>query len=155
MAFYNTEESADSASSIANSKEVGENCRLELPGDGEGESTPVADVSLSEEAETSEVQYTDSFTTDLAVTGVTYSGSFTIPGNANTKRNQLWSQGTGEKATLPNYISTMVIQDTTHRYEFTGVMVNSHSKDITADDRSEHSFDFQAESLTVNTIGEN
>jgi len=128
-------------------KEVGENCELELPGGG---STPVSNVSFTEEANTSEVQYTDSFSQSIAVTGVTYSGSFEIPGNADEERSIGWDDGSGEETTLPEYNSTnMVIVDGQgNRYEFENVLFNSHNKDIPSDDRTTQSFDFMAEGLT-------
>ena len=129
-------------------KEVGENCTLFLP---EGTSVAVSDVSFSEEANTSEVQYTDSFAQNIAVTGVTYSGSFTIPGNANIERDRGWNNGAGDAGTtLPKHIPTMTIQDGNGRnYSFSNVLLNSHSKDIPSDDRTEQSFDFMAETMTV------
>lgn len=128
-------------------KEVGENCTLELP--GAGEPTPVSNVSFSEEANTSEVQYTDSFAQSIAVTGVTYSGSFEIPGNADIERAIGWDDGSGEETTLPKYNSpVMVIEDGQgNRYEFENVLFNSHEKDIPSDDRTTQSFDFMAERL--------
>lgn len=129
-------------------KEVGENCTLFLP---EGTEVAVSNVSFSEEANTSEVQYTDSFAQSIAVTGVTYSGSFTIPGNANVERDQGWNKGNGTPGTtLPQHISTMTITDGEGRsYSFSNVLLNSHSKDIPSDDRTEQSFDFMAETMTV------
>ncbi len=129
-------------------KEVGENCTLFLPNG----STPVSNVSFSEEANTSEVQYTDSFAQDIAVTGVSYSGSFDIPGNANVERADGWSDGSGEAGTtLPEYIGTITIVDGEGtEFTFSNVMFNSHSKDIPSDDRTEQSFDFMAETLVVN-----
>lgn len=129
-------------------KEVGENCTLFLP---EGSSVAVSDVSFSEEANTSEVQYTNSFAQNIAVTGVTYSGSFTIPGNANIERDRGWNDGGGDAGTtLPQHISTMSIQDGEGRtYSFNNVLLNSHSKDITSDDRTEQSFDFMAETMST------
>lgn len=129
-------------------KEVGENCTLFLP---DGNEVAVSNVSFSEEANTSEVQYTDSFAQSIAVTGVTYSGSFTIPGNANVERDSGWNDGGGDAGTtLPQHISTMTIQDGNGRdYSFSNVLLNSHSKDIPSDDRTEQSFDFMAETMTV------
>jgi len=128
-------------------KEVGENCTLELP---QGTSVPVSEVSFSEEANTSEVQYTDSFAQSIAVTGVTYSGSFTIPGNANVERDASWTQGSGDTTTLPKQVGNMSIEDGQGRvYTFSNVLINSHSKDIPSDDRTEQSFDFMAETMIV------
>jgi len=129
-------------------KEVGENCTLSLQG---GDEIPVSNVSFTEEANTSEVQYTDSFAQSIAVTGVTYSGSFEIPGNANDTRDLGWDDGGGEDGTtLPNYIGVMSIEDGEGRsYTFANVLINSHNKDIPSDDRTTQSFDFMAEELVT------
>jgi len=55
------------------------------------------------------VQFTDSFAQSIAVTGVTYSGSFEVSGNANDLRDATWSDG-AEDTTLPKYVSTMTIE---------------------------------------------
>jgi hypothetical protein len=129
-------------------KEVGPNCRLLLAGDSE--ETPVENVSFSEEANTSEVQYNDSFSQSIAVTGVTYSGSFDIPGNANPTRERGWDDGVDADTTLPKHINTMTIVDGENRqFTFYNVLMNSHSKDIPSDDRTSQSFDFMAERMIV------
>ncbi len=133
-------------------KEVGANCELQVP---DGTSTPVSSVSFSEEANTSEVQYTDSFAQSIAVTGVTYSGSFEIPGNAQSTRDDGWDDGSGEAPTLPKHIENMTITDGEgNTYTFSNVLFNSHSKDIPSDDRTTQSFDFMAEGLTITGSGE-
>lgn len=140
MVFYNE------GGSNSERKEVGNDCTLFLPSDTE---VPVTNVSFSEEANTSEVQYTDSFAQNIAVTGVTYSGSFEIPGNANDERDSGWTDGSGENGTsLPEHIGTMTIEDGEGRsYSFSNVLLNSHSKDIPSDDRTTQSFDFMAETM--------
>lgn len=129
-------------------KEVGENCTLFLP---EGTEAAVSNVSFSEEANTSEVQYTSGFEQSIAVTGVTYSGSFEIPGNANIERDVGWDNGAGDAGTtLPQHVSTMTITDGEGRsWSFSNVLINSHSKDIPSDDRTTQSFDFMAETMTA------
>lgn len=129
-------------------KEVGENCTLYLPSSTE---VPVSNVSFSEEANTSEVQYTDGFNQNIAVTGVSYSGSFEIPGNANDTRTSGWDDGSGDAGTtLPKHIGTMTIEDGSGTsYSFSNVLLNSHSKDIPSDDRTSQSFDFMAETMIV------
>jgi hypothetical protein len=129
-------------------KEVGGNCTLSYP---DGVSVPVENVSFSEEANTSEVQYTDSFSQSIAVTGVSYSGSFDIPGNANDERDSGWDKGqNNDSTTLPNYVENLTITDGEGRvYTFQNVLLNSHSKDIPSDDRTSQSFDFMAEKLTI------
>jgi hypothetical protein len=131
-------------------KEVGVNCTLQIASGGD--EIPVENVSFSEEANTSEVQYTDSFAQSIAVTGVTYSGSFDIPGNAEFERNKGWNKGqNNETTTLPRHIKNMSIVDGEgNSYTFTHVLMNSHSKDVPSDDRTSHSFDFMAERMTVN-----
>lgn len=139
-------ENSEGAFQRTGEKEVGPNCSLELP---QGDSIAVENVSFSEEANTSEVQYTDSFTQSIAVTGVTYSGSFDIPGNATDERDIGWDNGesTDANTTLPKHIENMVISDSNSTYTFTNVLLNSHSKDIPSDDRTSHSFDFMAERM--------
>lgn len=128
-------------------KEVGPNCELQI---NAGVEVPVENVSFSEEANTSEVQYTDSFSQSIAVTGVSYSGSFDIPGNANDQRDKGWDNGTDSDTTLPKHIETMSIVDGEGRaYTFSNVLLNSHSKDIPSDDRTSQSFDFMAERMIV------
>ena len=131
-------------------KEVGGDCALQLAG---GDEIAVTNVSFSEEANTSEVQYTTGFYQTIAVTGVTYSGSFEIAGNANDTRDEGWDEGTeGENETMtrPKNIDTMSIVDGAGRsYTFTNVLLNSISKDIPSDDRTSQSFDFMAEKMYV------
>jgi hypothetical protein len=131
-------------------KEVGGDCALQLP---EGEEIAVTNVSFSEEANTSEVQYTTGFYQTIAVTGVTYSGSFEISGNANNTRDLGWDEGTegeNETITLPKNIETMSIVDGEGRaYTFTNVLFNSISKDVPSDDRTSQSFDFMAEKMYI------
>lgn len=137
MAEYN-----EPGGSFDRRKEVGEDCTLEFP---QGNPIPVTNVSFSEEAETSEVQYTNGWHQNIAVTGVSYSGSFEIAGNANEERNDAWEEQ-GNTA-IPSHVSNMSINDGTDTWTFTNVVVESHEKDIPADDRVTHSFDFMAEKL--------
>lgn len=146
---YNTDTDGDYRSNVDDFKEVGANCTLSVAG---GTTVPVENVSFSEEANTSEVQYTGSFTQSIAVTGVTYSGSFDIPGNANSIRDDGWDNGSdnSDNTTLPQEAGNLSITDSQGRtYTFENVLFNSHSKDIPSDDRTSQSFDFMAEKLTV------
>ena len=127
-------------------KETGVDVTLELPGGGE---VPVTNVSFSEEADTSEVQFNTSYTTDIAVTGVTYSGSFEVAGRDNSIRDRIWS-GSEDSSALPRYLSSISIIDGGGRsYTFTNVLVTSHEKDSPADDRTTESYDFMAEKLNI------
>jgi hypothetical protein len=152
MVERTTEYNQDSEGTIGErqgEKEVGPNCTLQLTN---GLDVPVENVSFSEEANTSEVQYNDSFSQSIAVTGVSYSGSFDIPGNANRERDIGWDEGTTneDNTTLPRYIENMSIIDGEDRsYTFTNVLLNSHSKDIPSDDRTSQSFDFMAEKMVA------
>jgi len=137
-------------------KEVGGDVTLELT---DGEEIPVTNVSFSSEANTSEVQYTDGYFQTIAVTGVTYSGSFEIAGNAYDTRSKGWSDGTNGEDTstlsLPSNIDSMTITDGVKTYTFTNVLLNSVSKDVPSDDRTSASFDFMAEKMYVLTVGAN
>lgn len=132
-------------------KETGVDVSLQLP--GEGEEIPVTNVSFSEEAETSEVSFNNTYSSDMAVTGVTYSGSFEIAGRNNSLRDKLWdgtTQSEGLSTTLPSYLSNITIIDGDGRaHVFTNVLITSHSKDAPADDRVTESYDFSAERLVI------
>lgn len=130
-------------------KETGVDVSLEIPGVA-GE-VPVTNVSFSEEADTSEVQFNTSYSQDIAVTGVSYSGSFDVAGRNNDLRDALWGQGTANEeltTSLPAYVGSITIIDGDGRaYVFTNVLVTSHSKDAPSDDRTTESYDFTAEKL--------
>jgi hypothetical protein len=150
MPTDNYNENASGRSGINDSKEVGPNCVIEVPS---GSEIPVSNVSFSEEAETSEVQYTTGFNKDIAVTGVTYSGSFEIPGNANNVRNEGWNEASSDATNLPQHVNNLVIKDGDKTYTFVDVLLNSHSKDIPSDDRTTQSFDFMAQRLYTSSGG--
>lgn len=132
-------------------KEVGVDCVLEVPN---GEPRPITNVDFSEEAETSEVQFNTGFHTDIAITGVTYSGSFELSGRNEDVREAAWDDGDNdEQTTLPNYISTITIraEDDSWAATFSNVLLNSRSKDMPSDDRTSDSYDFMAEKMTYTT----
>lgn len=137
---------------VDDTKEVGPNCRLEMP---TGVEVPVTNVSFSEEAETSEVQYSTGFSKDIAVTGVTYSGSFEIPGNANNIRSNGWEESGSSSTDLPKHVANLVIKDANKTHTFVDVLLNSHSKDIPSDDRTTQSFDFMAQRKYTSDSGTN
>jgi len=141
-------------------KETGVNVVLQVPGGG-GE-VAVTSASFSEEVETSEVQFNNSFSQNVAVTGITYSGSFEVAGRADVRERVF---GPSDDAvldeqtrisnsfdtTLPRHLSSIVFIDGEGtEFEFNSVLITSHSKDIPADDRTTQSFDFTAERLVVN-----
>lgn len=134
-------------------KETGVDVALEVPGVA-GE-IPVTNVSFSEEADTSEVQFNNSFSQNIAVTGVTYSGSFDVAGRNNDLRDALWGQDTDSEdlnTSLPTHLSSLTIIDGEGKaYVFTNVLATSHSKDAPADDRTTESYDFSAEKLVTET----
>ena len=126
-------------------KETGVDVTLEVPG---GTEVPVTDVSFTEEAETSEVQFNTSYSQDIAVTGVSYSGSFEVTGRNNSLRDRVWEES--ENTTVPRYLSSITIVDGSGTsYTFSNVLITSHSKDAPADDRTSESYDFEAERLNV------
>lgn len=126
-------------------KETGVDVTLEVPG---GTEVPVTDVSFTEEAETSEVQFNTSYSQDIAVTGVSYSGSFEVTGRNNSLRERVWQEN--QNTTVPRYLSSITIVDGSGKsYTFSNVLITSHSKDAPADDRTSESYDFEAERLNV------
>ncbi len=132
-------------------KETGVDVTLEVPGGSDP--IPITSVSFSEEAETSEVQFNNSYSQNIAITGVTYSGSFESAGRNNDLRETVWGTSTSNEdldTTLPTYLSSITITDGDGQsYTFTNVMITSHSKDMPADDRTTQSFDFSAERLVI------
>jgi hypothetical protein len=133
-------------------KETGVDVTLEVP---TGETVPVTNVSFSEEAETSEVQFNNSYSQDIAITGVSYSGSFEVAGRDNSLRDSVWGADTESEelnTELPRYLSSITIVDGGGTaYTFTNVLITSHSKDAPSDDRVTESYDFTAERLVTSS----
>lgn len=133
-------------------KETGNDVMLNIGGDGA--EIPITNVSFSEETETSEVQFSTGFSQNIAVTGVSYSGSFETAGRNNSLRDQLWDKGNTGNPALPRYVNNITIVDGGGReYVFQNVVITSHSKDVPSDDRATESYDFSAEKLFVNDGG--
>jgi hypothetical protein len=113
------------------------------------EEIPLTSFDFSEEADTSEVQYNTGFHKSIAVTGVSYSGSFETSGNATALREKGWAEedNNDSPTSLPQAVDGFSVEDSEKTYTFANVLLNSHSKDAPADDRTSHSFDFMAERL--------
>lgn len=130
-------------------KESGTDIDLFVP-DG-SDPLPVTSVSWSEEADTSEVQFNDSYSQDIAVTGVSYSGSFEIAGRNGDLEDALYGADADNETTntrMPRYISAITFQDGNGQsYTFDNVLITSHDRDAPADDRVTQSYDFTAEKL--------
>lgn len=136
---------AGSNDKIDDPKETGADTILRI----NGEKVPITSFDFSEEADTSEVQYNTGFHKSIAVTGVSYSGSFETSGNATTLRDMGWvkEDNNGSPTSLPKAVNSFSIEDGQTTYTFENVLLNSHSKDMPADDRTSHSFDFMAEQV--------
>lgn len=132
-------------------KETGVDVSLNIQ--GLFDDIPVTNVSFTEEVDTSEVQFNQAYTSNIAVTGVSYSGSFEVAGRNNTLRDFLWSGNSpnqSNKSPLPRYIDAMSITDGSDKaYIFREVLITSHSKDAPADDRTTDSYDFVAQRMLV------
>lgn len=133
-------------------KETGVDVALEVP---TGDELAITSASFSEEAETSEVQFNDSYSQNIAVTGVTFSGSFEVAGRAE-KRDGVYTgavENEGEvDVDLPKYLTSITFKETGEggkTYTFSNVLITSHSKDVPADDRTTESFDFTAEKMNT------
>lgn len=136
-------------------KETGTDVTLQVAGDDT--EYDVTNVSFSQEADTSEVQFNNSYTQDIAVTGVTYSGSFEHSGRNHNLYDSLYEEGSDVDNTerfgntsMPSHIASITIIDGNDReYTFSNVLITSQSKDAPADDRVTQSYDFNAEKLVV------
>lgn len=136
-------------------KETGTDVTLQVAGDDT--EYDVTNVSFSQEADTSEVQFNNSYTQDIAVTGVTYSGSFEHSGRNHSLYDSLYEEGSDVDNTerfgntsMPSHIASITIIDGNDReYTFSNVLITSQSKDAPADDRVTQSYDFNAEKLVV------
>jgi hypothetical protein len=136
-------------------KETGTDVTLQIAGDST--EFDVTTMSYSEEVDTSEVQFNNSYTQNVAVTSVSYSGSFEIAGRNHSLYDKLYESSTVSDSSeqldgvqLPSHISSITIIDGDGReYDFQNVLITSHSKDAPADDRVTESYDFTAERLIV------
>lgn len=139
-------------------KEVGQDVKLQI----DGNEYPITNVNIDEEADTSETQLiSDSLPQkDIAVTGLSYSGSFEVAGGPeslstgvnNTPREDVFAENDtgGTTSSQPLRVSSITITDQDKQYNLFTVVITSTSKDMPADDRTTRSFDFTAEDLQVN-----
>jgi len=130
-----------------NKEEIGNDATLYIGGSQNG--TPVTSASSTQDSDISEVQFNTSLTQSIAVTGVSYSGSFEHSGANTDLYDQLYEEQTGPKSEIPVKIDSITFEDSQRVYTFKNVLVGSRSKDLPADDRTSVSYDFTAEELTV------
>lgn len=101
----------------------------------------------------SETQFNDALHQDLALTGVSYSGSFEFAGSSEALRNALFEEAADGKYDVPVSPSDVEIhieeetEDGTRTAIFRNVAVGTRSRDRPSDDRVTTSFDFQAERM--------
>lgn len=101
----------------------------------------------------SEVQFSDGLHNDIALTGVSYSGSFEFSGNSEDLRDALYEKaddGQYDVPVSPEDIEIRIREQTengTRTVVFRGVGVGTRSRDLPADDRTTTSYDFVAERM--------
>lgn len=130
-----------------NLKEIGEDATLYIAGEQSG--TPITEASYTQDADISEVQFNTSLTQTIAVTGVSYTGSFEHSGANTDLYDKLYEEQNSPKSEVPAVVDSITIEDSQRLYKFKNVLIGSRSKDLPADDRTSVSYDFTAEELVV------
>lgn len=127
-----------------------------------GQEFAITNVSYTKDVDTNEVQMNDSLTPRIAVTGLTFSGSFEHSGhNTELRKATEYTKaevgdGTGRQVheamepkrgtiTINEHKSDGTMRSTT----FEGVLVTSRSKDIPSDDSTSVTYDWVAESMSI------
>ena len=126
-----------------NFKEIGNDVSLEVG----GEEYPITNASYTEDADVAETQFNTGLNPSIVVTGVTYSGSFEHSGANTDLESEFYSAEGSPEISLPQQIDELTIIDSQYEYKFENVIVESRDKDFPADDRTEVTYDFMAESL--------
>lgn len=125
-------------------KETGSDGALTISGyNGD---VPVTNGSYALDADTSESQFMGGFTQNIAITGVSYSGSFEHDGS-NDELRSLIRDGNG----MPKVLTQLTFKESERNVIFKNVIVTSHSKDVPGDDRTSVTYDWVAETVTINT----
>lgn len=129
-----------------NKREIGNDAKI-LAGT---EEFPITSASYSEEADISEVSFNQDLTQTIAVTSVSYSGSFEHNGSNRALRDALYQkQSQGRSSAIPSILNLLIIRDAEHTYKFKNVIMSSRSKDFPSDDRTSVTYDFVCETVTV------
>lgn len=127
---------------MVNKRETGEDGALTITG-YKGE-VPVTNVSYDLDSDVSESQFMGNLTQNLAVTGVSYGGSFEHDGSNNELRKLV-----RDNAGKPTVCEQLTVKESERTVIFRHVVVESYSKDVPADDRTSGSYDFMAEEVTI------
>jgi len=124
-------------------KEIGHDAVITI---GSNTDVPLTNISYSVDAETSETQFGTGMGMSIVTTGMTYSGSFEHTGsNVNLQEEIRDDEGLPEDPTNLE----ITIEEHERTVTFTGVIVESRSKDIPSDDRTSESYDFVAEEMLI------
>jgi hypothetical protein len=101
----------------------------------------------------SEVQFNDALHQDIALTGVSYGGSFEFAGSSEALRNELIVEANDGKYNVPanpQSVELHIEEETENGIRtviFRDVGVGTRSRDIPSDDRATTSYDFIAERM--------
>ena len=124
-------------------KEIGHDAVITIGGQDD---VPLTNISYSVDAETSETQFGTGMGMSIVTTGMTYSGSF-----EHTGSNVSLQEAVRNDEGLPKAPKDIEITINEHErtVTFSGVIVESRSKDVPSDDRTSESYDFVAEEMLI------
>lgn len=123
-----------------------------------GQEFAVTNVSYTKDVNTNDVQMNDSLWPRNAITGLRASGSFEHDGhNEQLRRATEYSEGGGDVEVGEPKRGTLTIVEegsreeggTAHTRTFEGVLVESRSKDLPADDSTSVTYDWIGESMSM------
>lgn len=105
------------------------------------------------DADWSETQFNDALHQDIALTGVSYSGSFEFSGSSEALRDALYEEASDGKYDVPvspSNVEVHIEEETeqgTRTVIFRNVGIGTRSRDRPSDDRTSTSYDFVAERM--------
>lgn len=123
-------------------RETGQDGALTISGyDGD---VPINNVSYDLDSDISDSQFMGNLHQTLAVTGVSYGGSFEHDGS-----NDELLDAVRDSKGRPKVCDQLTVKESERHVIFKHVIVESHSKDFPADDRTNESYDFVAEKCEI------
>jgi hypothetical protein len=124
-------------------KEIGHDVVVTIAGE---QDVPVTNISYSSDASSSTTQFSSGLGQSIVTTGMEYSGSFEHDGS-----NVSLQEAVRDDRGVPKAPTDVEITVNEHErtVTFSGVMVESRSKDMPSDDRTSETYDFVAEEMLI------